>query len=125
MGYSTDFSGSIDLPGLKDKDIKRLENILRCHFPSSSDEIKIEKDERGCRLDIFGYWKNYNEEFQKLVMVIVRVFPGCASGWIDACGEEPGDNWALEISEGKVMFITYEQVVKERTVYFDARRKTP
>ncbi len=121
MGYCTDFSGSIDLPGLKDKDIKLLESILRRRFPSSSDEIKIEKDEHGCNLAILGYWKNYNEEFQKFVMAIVRAFPKCATGWIDAQGEERDDNWALEISEGKIMFITYERVIKERTVYFDAK----
>jgi len=121
MGYYTDFTGSIDLPRLSDKGAKRLENILRRRFPDSSDEIRIEKDKDGYRLEIFANWKNYNEEFQRFVMAIVRAFPKCTTGWIDACGEERSDNWALEISEGKIMFITYEQVIKERTVYFDAK----
>lgn len=121
MGYYTDFTGSIDLPGLPDKDAKRLENILRWRFPDSSEEIRIEKDKDGYRLEIFANWKNYDEEFQKFVMAIVRAFPKCAVGWIDACGEERDDNWALEITEGKIMFITYEQVIKQRTVYFDAK----
>lgn len=121
MGYYTDFTGSIDLPGLSEKDAKRLENIVRIRFLGSSDEIRIEKDADGYRLAIFANWKNYQEEFQRFVMAIVRAFPKCAVGWIDASGEERDDNWALEITEGKIMFITYEQVIKERTVYFDAK----
>lgn len=121
MGYYTDFTGSIDLPGLSKKDGKRLENILRRRFPESSDEIRIEKDKDGYRLEIFANWKNYQEEFQRFVMAIVRAFPKCATGWIDACGEERDDNWALEITEGKVMFVTYQQVIRDRSVYFDAK----
>ncbi len=121
MGYYTDFTGSIDLPGLSKKDGKRLENILRRRFPESSDEIRIEKDKDGYHLEIFANWKNYQEEFQKFVMAIVRAFPKYATGWIDACGEERDDNWALEIAEGKVLFITYQQIIKERTTYFDAK----
>lgn len=121
MGYYTDFTGSIKLPGLSEKDAKRLENIVRTRFLGSSDEIRIEKDADGYRLRIFANWKNYHEEFQRFVMAIVRAFPKCAVGWIDACGEERDDNWALKIGEGKIMFITYEQVIKERTVYFDAK----
>jgi len=121
MGYCTDFTGSIDLPGLSEKDAKRLKNILRTRFRDSSDEIRIEKDADGYRLEIFASWKNYQEEFQRFVMAIVRAFPKRATGWINACGEERDDNWALEISEGKIMFITYEQVIKEKTVYFDAK----
>ena len=121
MGYCTDFTGSIDLPGLSEKDAKRLENILRTRFRDSSDEIRIEKDADGYRLEISASWKNYQEEFQRFVMAIVRAFPKRATGWIDACGEERDDNWALEISEGKIMFITYEQVIKGKMVYFDAK----
>ena len=101
MGYRTDFTGGIDLPGLSEKDAKRLKNILRTRFRDSSDEIRIEKDADGYCLEIFASWKNYQEEFQRFVMAIVRAFPKCATGWINACGEERDDNWALEISEGK------------------------
>ena len=122
MGYCTDFSGSIDLPGLKEKDVKRLENILRRNFPHSSDEIRIEKNGSDeCHVAIYGVWSNKNDEFQKFVMSIVRAFPKSATGWIDACGDERDDNWALEIGEGKVMFVTYELVVKDKTEMFDAK----
>ena len=59
MGYCTDFTGSIHLPGLSEKDAKRLGNILRTRFRDSSDEIRIEKDKDGYRLEIFGGWENY------------------------------------------------------------------
>ena len=52
---------------------------------------------------------------------ILKPAEKCAAGWIDASGEERDDNWALEISRGKVMFITYEQVIKDTTVFFDAK----
>ena len=121
MGYYTDFTGSIDLPGLSGKEGKRLENILRRRFPDFSNESRIEKNKDGYHLEIFASWKNYHEEFQRFVMAIVRAFPKCAGGWINASGEERDDNWALEISKGKVMFITYEQVIKDTTVFFDAK----
>lgn len=121
MGYYTDFSGSIDLPDLKEKDLKRLENILKSRFPGSSDGVQIEKIATGCRLAIWGNWKNYNGEFEKLVMAIVRAFPASVSGWIDAYGEERDDRWAVEVGQGKVMLVTYEEVIKERTVLFDAK----
>ncbi|HOW87333.1 MAG TPA: hypothetical protein PKV84_01580 [Candidatus Omnitrophota bacterium] len=121
MGYYTDFNGSIDLPGLSEKDGKHLRNIVRRRFPDSSGEIRIEQDKDGYRLEIFANWKNYHEEFQRFVMAIVRAFPKCASGWIDASGEERDDSWALEVGEGKVMFIGFERVAKDRAVYFDAK----
>jgi len=119
MGYYTDFSGSIDLPDLTEKDGKRLGNIFHRHFPESPDGIRIEKGKAGYRLVIFANWKNYHDEFQRFVMAVVRAFPKCATGWIDACGEDQDDQWALEIDEGQIMFITYEQVIKEKTIYFD------
>ena len=121
MGYYTDFTGSIDLPGLSGKDGKRLNNILRKRFSGSLDEIRIKKDQGGYRLEFFVNWKNYHEEFQRFVMAVVRAFPEQATGWIDASGEERDDNWALKIDKGKVLLITYEQVIKEETVYFDAK----
>lgn len=121
MGYYTDFAGCIELPGLKKKEIKRLENILKRRYPDFSGAIQIDKDEHCVRLDVWGNWKNYHEEFERLVMLIVRAFPKAASGWIDASGEERDDNWALEIGKGKVSMITYEQIEKDRAVIFSAK----
>lgn len=121
MGYYTDFSGSIDLPDLNEKDLKRLENILKSRFPDSSEEVRFEKTGEGYRIAVWGNWKNYNDEIQKLVMAIVRAFPASVSGWIDAYGEERDDRWAVEVGQGKVMLVTYEEVIKERTVLFDAK----
>lgn len=121
MGYYTDFTGSIDFPGLSGKNTKRIENIIRRRFPRSSNEIFVKSDKTGCRIEIFANWKNYHEELQRFVMALVRAFPKCAVGWIDAAGEERDDNWALEVGKGKVLLITYEQVIKGKTIYFDAK----
>ncbi len=121
MGYYTDFTGSIDLPGISEKDTQHLENIIRRHFRNAESGIRLEKNKDGCSLEFFANWKNYNEEFQRFVMAVVRAFPKAAAGRIDACGEDRDDNWALEVGGGKVIYISYEQVAKDRTVYFDAK----
>ena len=122
MGYYTDFSGSIDMDDLKEKDLKRFNHILRSRFPGWRNEVKIEKTKEGLHISVFGNWKNYHEELEKFAMAIVRAFPGHVQGWIDASGEDRDDNWALEIAKGKVIYVAYEQAIKNKTVLFDSKK---
>ena len=122
MGYMTDFSGALELPGLKESDFAKLDSILTNHRCGlSPDEIILEKTDIGYQIRICGVWKNYHEELENLVRAVVRRFPRAVSGRIEACGEDRSDNWALEASEGKVKLITYQLALASEVVIFDSK----
>jgi hypothetical protein len=124
MGYYTDFSGTVEIAGLGERDRKRLENILHNHGRFlTREEIKVEKTANGYAIHVWGSWKNYDGELEKLVQGIVRAYPDSATGRIDAAGEERDDTWALEVADGKVRRLIFEQVISGQELLFDVKEE--
>lgn len=110
MGYTTDYSGIIDLSSetISDKLNKFIEGTDSKDWEEYFEVEGISLEDK--RFEIGGYGKLYDDELQIFCLFVAKIDRG-AVGEISCNGEDREDIWKIIIKDGKVIiqngFVSY------------------